>query len=120
MTGEILRAHIQRKWNDGCYDKAPQSRVGQIVSAIRQYARVAKQAGAGDRFTDPTLDLSFRCNKTCRMSLCDGRRACVGRDQSVYTRNELLGLIDGGRHRRDTEQCDKYQAVLDDLQSLGK
>ncbi len=120
MAGEKLQAHIQRKWNDGCYDKAPQARVGQIVSAIKRYAGVAKKAGVGGRFTDTKVDVSTTCTKGCGLEICQLRRTCVGRDQSIYTRNEVLGLVKSGDYRGDTAQRDKYQAILDDLHSLGK
>ena len=120
MPGEILRAHIQRKWSDGCYDQAPQSRVGQIVRAIKRYAGVAKKAGVGGRFTDSKVDVSWDCAKGCELEVCNLREACVGRDQSIYTRNEVLGLVKSGDYRGDTAQRDRYQAILDDLQSLGR
>lgn len=76
----------------GCYHNAPQARVGEIFDAIKRYAGVAKRAGVGPQFASSGVDVSASCARDCGLDICKLRQTCVGRDQAVLTRNEVLGL----------------------------
>lgn len=120
MAGEKLRQYIQGKWERGSYGRVSQSEVDLIVSAIRRYAGVAREFRQGRRFTNTKVDVSEECIKGCRIADCVRKGYCIGRDQSIYTHNEVTGLKRNAREFRDKKRSDEYGAILDDLSSLGR
>lgn len=115
MSGE-LRAHIQRKWRDGCYFGQPQSLVGDIVGAVEQYMGVAKKLGKTPVGKQADASIKGTCFQGCDRRICSSRGYCVGADQATYTFNELTGLS----YSRNKEVAGRARAILQDLSRLGR
>ncbi len=115
MSGEF-RAHIQRKWRDGCYFGQPQSLVGDIVGAVERYMGVAKRLGKTPVGKHADETIKGTCYRSCNQTICVSRQYCVGADQARYTYNEVTGLS----YSPNKTVARKARTTLKDLTQLGK